>query len=726
MFSASRLLASSALRPVARRTSNSVVKLTPALHHRRTFADAAQQSPSTQNNANNNNNSSGSSSSVLLFGLVAGLTAAVGYGVFSNLGQKKDKKEQDQTELVTLFGKYASIRKGGVQLMTPDDFLNALAEIFSADETRPMNISPAKLKALVKIADRDKSGLISLDEFLLFEKAVSNPFADYEIAFHLFDRDSDNRISKSEFFKVMQAVDESEIHFDLDSEFVRLFWGAGDKKPMSFPAFSQMLKSLQAERLKQMFKFYDKDQTGYIKQEEFKNILESMTRHNIPSRIKDRLATIGELNMRKGHVTYAQFSAVQAILLHMPSYERILREATSNNLEAPVTKEKFLQTAFNKSTVEITPMELDILYHVFGEENAIKLDNFLVLNEKPNAIKTTPVVIHGSGFDKFLAQAKESAVNFGIGSVAGGVGATAVYPIDLVKTRMQNQRAVRIEERLYKNSFDCFWKVVSREGFFGLYKGLLPQLVGVAPEKAIKLTVNDLLRGLFEDKSKGEIYFPLEVLAGAGAGASQVVFTNPLEIVKIRLQVAGEVGARPSAINIVRQLGFVGLYKGASACFLRDIPFSAIYFPTYAKMKIVLSDENGRLSKLDLLLAGAIAGVPAASLVTPADVIKTRLQVEARKGEATYSGIADCAAKIMASEGPRAFFKGAGARVFRSSPQFGITLLSYELLQSYLAPDLPARPPTNAPVTQKDIDQMRTKQSMLRVADLENRWRLSH
>jgi solute carrier family 25 aspartate/glutamate transporter 12/13 len=57
--------------------------------------------------------------------------------------------------------------------------------------------------------------------------------------------------------------------------------------------------------------------------------------------------------------------------------------------------------------------------------------------------------------------------------------------------------------------------------------------------------------------------------------------------------------------------------------------------------------------------------MPAASLVTPADVIKTRLQVEARKGEATYSGIFDCAAKVYKQEGFKAFWKGAPARVFR-------------------------------------------------------------
>ena len=46
-----------------------------------------------------------------------------------------------------------------------------------------------------------------------------------------------------------------------------------------------------------------------------------------------------------------------------------------------------------------------------------------------------------------------------------------------------------IGELMYRNSFDCFKKVIRHEGFTGLYRGLVPQLMGVAPEKAIKLTV---------------------------------------------------------------------------------------------------------------------------------------------------------------------------------------------------------------------------------------------
>ncbi|MEQ2217313.1 hypothetical protein XENOCAPTIV_004849, partial [Xenoophorus captivus] len=187
------------------------------------------------------------------------------------------------------------------------------------------------------------------------------------------------------------------------------------------------------------------------------------------------------------------------------------------------------------------------------------------------------------------------------------------------------------------------------------------------------------------------------------AGGSQVIFTNPLEIVKIRLQVADSLYLNVSV-------------QGAKACFLRDIPFSAIYFPAYAHIKTQLADEQGRLGPLQLLTAGAIAGIlehfnlinqviffclcqifkkpnknrlycfpgiPAASLVTPADVIKTRLQVAARAGQTTYSGVVDCFRKILREEGFSALWKGAGARMCRSSPQFGVTLVTYELLQRW-------------------------------------------
>lgn len=127
-----------------------------------------------------------------------------------------------------------------------------------------------------------------------------------------------------------------------------------------------------------------------------------------------------------------------------------------------------------------------------------------------------------------------------------------------------------------------------------MYRGLVPQLMGVAPEKAIKLTINDFVRDKFTTPG-GSIQMYGEIAAGACAGASQVVFTNPLEIVKIRLQVAGEIagGGKVSALGVVKELGLFGLYKGARACLLRDVPFSAIYFPAYAHTKAAFADDDG-------------------------------------------------------------------------------------------------------------------------------------
>ena len=57
------------------------------------------------------------------------------------------------------------------------------------------------------------------------------------------------------------------------------------------------------------------------------------------------------------------------------------------------------------------------------------------------------------------------------GGIAGIIGVTCVFPLDLVKTRLQNQKVGPNGEAMYNSMLDCFKKTYKAEGYFGMYKG---------------------------------------------------------------------------------------------------------------------------------------------------------------------------------------------------------------------------------------------------------------
>ncbi|XP_004588577.2 mitochondrial glutamate carrier 2 [Ochotona princeps] len=283
------------------------------------------------------------------------------------------------------------------------------------------------------------------------------------------------------------------------------------------------------------------------------------------------------------------------------------------------------------------------------------------------------------------------------GGVAGLVGVTCVFPIDLAKTRLQNQHG----KDSYKGMIDCLVKTARAEGFLGMYRGAAVNLSLVTPEKAIKLAANDFLRQqLLGDGTQQNL--KLEMLAGCGAGLCQVVVTCPMELLKVQLQDAGRLAGHqespasmppssgcyahgsatahecPSATRIARELlrtqGLAGLYRGLGATLLRDVPFSIIYFPLFANLNSLGFDElAGKASFAHSFVSGCVAGSVAAVTVTPLDVLKTRIQtLKKGQGEAVYSGVIDCARKLWTQEGPSAFLKGAGCRALVIAPLFGI------------------------------------------------------
>uniref|UniRef100_A0A8D2AFH0 Solute carrier family 25 member 12 n=1 Tax=Sciurus vulgaris TaxID=55149 RepID=A0A8D2AFH0_SCIVU len=567
--------------------------------------------------------------------------------------------------------------------MTPEDFVQRYLGLYNDP-----NSNPKIVQLLAGVADQTKDGLISYQEFLAFESVLCAPDSMFIVAFQLFDKSGNGEVTFENVKEIFgQTIIHHHIPFNWDCEFIRLHFGHNRKKHLNYTEFTQFLQELQLEHARQAFALKDKSKSGMISGLDFSDIMVTIRSHMLTPFVEENLVSAAGGSISH-QVSFSYFNAFNSLLNNMELVRKIYSTLAGTRKDIEVTKEEFAQSAIRYG--QVTPLEIDILYQLADLYNAsgrltlADIERIAPLAEGAlpyNLAELQRQQSPGLGRPVWL-QIAESAYRFTLGSVAGAVGATAVYPIDLVKTRMQNQRGT---------AFDCFKKVLRYEGFFGLYRGKQISLIGVAPEKAIKLTVTLMWK------------LPLSLLLSLQAGGSQVIFTNPLEIVKIRLQVAGEIttGPRVSALNVLRDLGLFGLYKGAKACFLRDIPFSAIYFPVYAHCKLLLADEDGHVKGLNLLAAGAMAGVPAASLVTPADVIKTRLQVAARAGQTTYSGVIDCFRKILREEGPSAFWKGTAARVFRSSPQFGVTLVTYELLQRWFYIDFGGLKPSGSEPTPK-------------------------
>ncbi|KAJ3601855.1 hypothetical protein NHX12_029617 [Muraenolepis orangiensis] len=309
------------------------------------------------------------------------------------------------------------------------------------------------------------------------------------------------------------------------------------------------------------------------------------------------------------------------------------------------------------------------------------------------------------------------------GGIAGIVGVTCVFPIDLAKTRLQNQRP---GQQVYKSMVDCLVKTVRSEGYFGMYRGAAVNLTLVTPEKAIKLAANDFFRQQLSKDGKGLTVLK-EMLAGCGAGMCQVVITTPMEMLKIQLQDAGRlaaqrkpvvvcssklvsgpmlsrsynVAAAPTALSatqIARKLlhtqGIQGLYRGLGATIMRDVPFSVIYFPLFANLNRLGKPSPEQSAPFYwAFVSGGLAGSAAAVAVNPCDVVKTRLQSMSKAtNEETYSGVMDCIRKILRKEGASAFLKGAGCRALVIAPLFGIAQVMYFVgVGEYIVENSPLR-----------------------------------
>lgn len=419
--------------------------------------------------------------------------------------------------------------------------MDHLADLTSSQQHK---IRRDQYRLLFRVADRQTKGKINMTDWLYFENLLNKPDAEYEIAFRLFDIERLGHVKYDDFRRLYELNKGPEsIPFDWDCEWAKLYIGSRKKRhDMDYQQFSQMLRGLQGERIRQAFLQFDKDGDGFIEPEDFERIILETSKHKLSDHVLENLSTL--CNITKGSkVSYANVRAFQNMIKEMDLVELIVRRACTKSQDGKITRTEFLNQAAKITRFSLfTPMEADILFHFASLDEPsgrLSLRDFAKVldpswrspSEEDGTAKAA-LASAKSTSSVVLGQVLESGFNFLLGSVAGAFGAFMVYPIDLVKTRMQNQRSVQPGQQLYNNSIDCARKVIRNEGALGLYSGVLPQLIGVAPEKAIKLTVNDLVRGWFTDKDTKQIQFAAELLAGGSAGACQVVsvFNDAMDV----------------------------------------------------------------------------------------------------------------------------------------------------------------------------------------------------
>merc|ERR1712183_1342 len=212
-----------------------------------------------------------------------------------------------------------------------------------------------------------------------------------------------------------------------------------------------------------------------------------------------------------------------------------------------------------------------------------------------------------------------------------------------------------------------------------LYQGYTANLYFIIFEKALKLTVNDFVRERLADKKTGNVSVISGAYAGAIAGFTQSIVTTPMELLKIKGQIAAKKG---ETFNLgtgikdkLKQEGPRGLYRGWGSTVARDVPWSLIYFPFYAFLK----DNFLGYSFGGSFAAGMIAGAASSGLCTPLDVIKTRLQKPRGGDTSKKTSYKECTISIYKNEGLPAFFKGWQPRMICVGVLMAVAQGFYEL-----------------------------------------------
>ncbi|XP_073496455.1 mitochondrial carnitine/acylcarnitine carrier protein-like isoform X1 [Phyllobates terribilis] len=279
--------------------------------------------------------------------------------------------------------------------------------------------------------------------------------------------------------------------------------------------------------------------------------------------------------------------------------------------------------------------------------------------------------------------------------VSGGVGGVCLtlagQPMDTVKVNLQIQaRPAGGQKPQYVSTGDCFRKILSQQGLWGLYKGMGAPLAGVTPIMAMTFFGFSLGKKL-QQKQPQQILRPHQVFsAGMLAGLCAAIIVVPAERIKCLLQAQANSSLKrySGPVDCARQLfqeqGIRSLYRGAVLTLLRDIPATGMYFMSYEWMKDKMTPDRGSARDLTvarILLAGGMAGICNWVVAIPMDVLKSRFQTAP---DSRYRGVLDVIREVLRDEGPRGLYKGFTAAMLRAFPANAACFLGFEASMKFL------------------------------------------
>ncbi|KAG4401725.1 hypothetical protein GLYMA_02G052400v4 [Glycine max] len=191
------------------------------------------------------------------------------------------------------------------------------------------------------------------------------------------------------------------------------------------------------------------------------------------------------------------------------------------------------------------------------------------------------------------------------GAAAGFATVAVMHPLDVVRTRFQVNDGRVSNFPSYKNTAHAVFTIARSEGLRGLYAGFLPGVLGSTISWSLYFFFYDRAKQRYARNREGKLSPGLHLASAAEAGAIVSFFTNPVWLVKTRLQLQTPLhqtrpysGVYDAFRTIMREEGFSALYRGiVPGLFL--VSHGAIQFTAYEELRKVIVDFKSKGSTVD-------------------------------------------------------------------------------------------------------------------------------